>query len=481
VQIRRSLWITFAFSNASTAALFLVSLVLARILTPKEIGLFSICVVIMNLGGVLRDLGTGPYLISKNQVTPSDTGAVLGLTMTTSWVLAAMLYLSREHIAAYFGEPQMAEIIPILLIGFLLIPLAAIMNSLLTRNLSAGRSAFVSLFSTFVYGSVILTLATMGYGAKAPAWANAANLVANVASYWAMMPKGFRIWPRWSGWDEPLRYSGGVVLTNLANVGYQSLPDAVIGRTLGAHDVGLYSRGNGTVSLFTQVVGPTLNYNALPIIAKTFHQSSSELVGMVMRSAELLTVLAWPIYAWIAVFPKEIITLLYGPSWVEAAALAPWLCLAAAARAPFMIVGPALQAVNRPFIAAMASICGLVLRIVVLAIFGVKDLLQFVILLCAADVLAQVAWAYVGHKYLDLDVRKALYSQRRSLIVGLSCLVVAFAAHALLASTSLGPAATAALSGGAIAVAWLSSLVLAGHPFAQELKKAVAKVRGQDS
>jgi len=478
VQIRRSLWITFAFSNASMIALFIVSLVLARILTPKEIGIFSICVVVVNFASVFRDLGAGPYLISKNHLTPQDIGAVLGLTLTTSWVMALAVWLSRDLIAQYFGEPQMAEILPILLIGFLLIPLASIMNALLTRNLSAGRSAFVSLSSTAVYAIVILTLAKLGFGAKAPAWANAANLIANLLSFWAMMPKGFSIWPRWCGWGEPVRYSGGMVLTNLANVGYQSLPDAVIGRTLGTHDVGLFSRGNGTVSLFTQVVGPTLNYNALPIIAKTFHSSSNELVGMLTKSAALLTVLAWPVYAWIAVFPAEIITLLYGPSWVDAAVLAPWLCLAAAARAPLLIVAPALQAVNRPFIAAISAMTGLGLRIAVLAIFGVRDLQQFVILLCAADVVGQVAWAYAGKKYLGLDVRTVFTSQRRSMLVGAACLSVALAVHFLLQRFAPIPLMSVALSGGGLALAWLLSLHFTGHPFADELKKSVAKLRG---
>lgn len=477
MQIRRSLWITFAFTNASMISLFLVSLVLARILTPKEIGVFSLCMVIINVASVFRDLGTVPYLIRKKDVDAGDIGACLGITITTSWTLAAGIWLGRHAIAGYFGEPQMAQVLPVLLLGFLMIPVASIMTSLLIRDLSAERSALVAILTTVSYAVVVLSLAWNGYGAMAPAWANTANLVASLLGYWAVMPSGFRLWPRWSGWGAPLSYSPGVVLSNLAATANNSLPDTVIGRGLGAHDVGLYSRANGTVSLFNQVVGPTLNLNALPIIARTHHENSSALLDMLKRSASMLTGLAWPIYLWVAIFPVEIISFLYGPTWVEAAALVPWLCLAAAARAPFLITAPALQAIDRPFIASLASLFGLVVRVLAVVAFGVHDLHRFAVVLCLADLLGNVAWVVAGQRHLGLSAAALLYSQGRSIGIGVSCAVAALAARYLMRDLGLPPILGVAVSGAVVLTAWLVGLHVFRHPFADELKKVLARFR----
>jgi O-antigen/teichoic acid export membrane protein len=478
LQIRRSLWITFAFTNASMISLFLVSLVLARILTPKEIGVFSLCMVIINVASVFRDLGTVPYLIRKKDVSPADIGSCLGITLTNSWILALGIWLGRDWIASYFGEPQMAEVLPILLLGFVMIPVASIMTSLLIRDLSAERSAVVAIGTTLAYASVVLTLASMGFGALAPAWANTANLVASLLGYWAVMPKGFRMWPRWSGWGPPLRYSGGIVLTNLAGTAHNSVPDTVIGRSLGAHDVGLFSRANGTVSLFNQIVGPTLNLNALPIIAKTHHEDSGALAGMLKRSTEMLTGLAWPIYIWVAIFPTEIISFLYGKTWVEAAALVPWLCLAAAARAPFLIIGPALQAIDRPFTASLAAMFGLAMRVLVVASFSIQDLHQFAMMLCLADLLGNLAWVLVAHKYLGISPLAALVSQRRSIAIGAACAAAALLVRYMLDGHAVPLLVSLALSGVAILVAWLATLHLVHHPFAVELRKVRSKITG---
>jgi O-antigen/teichoic acid export membrane protein len=475
LQIRRSLWITFAFSNASTIALFGVSLLLARILTPKEIGVFSLCVVIVNVVCVFRDLGVSPYLIRKGQVSAEDVGAVLGLTVTMSWVLALAIWLCRHRAAAYFGEPDVAAVLPILLIGFLLVPFTSVMSALLVRNLSAGRNAFVSAVSTVVYVSVVLGLAVAGFGAATLAWANAANLTTNLICFLIVMPKGFTLMPRWSGWRPIIAFSSGVVVTNLINAAHAAFPDAVIGRSLGAHDVGLYSRANGTVGLFNQAVGPTLAYNALPIIASSHREGPAALVEMIKRSTEMLTVLAWPVYAWIAVYAGEIIGSLYGPTWTAAAALVPWLCLAAVARTPFLMAGPALQAVNRPYAAAVASAANLGLRVLVLGVLGVSDLHRFAVALCLTDVLAMAAWAWVSQRHLGLSARALLTSQWRSLAVAGICLAVLLAAKWPLGSAGWPVPLVAALSGLLLAASWIAAVLITGHAFSEELRKGLRK------
>lgn len=475
MQIRRSLWITLAYSNASTVGLFVVSLVLARLLSPSDIGVFSMCVAFVNLLSVIRDVGAAPYLISKSEVSREDIGAVLGLTLTTSWVLGLLLWLGRDELAAFFDEPKMADVLEVMLIGFLLIPMSALMNALLTRNLSAGRSAFVNIGSNLVYAVVVLILAIHGFGALAPAWANAANVITNVVLFWVVMPKGFSLRPRFRGWTGPVRYGGGVLVSNVALVANQSLPDVIIGRALGAYEVGLYSRGNGTVGLFHQVVGPTLTYNALPIISRTHHENAAGVTDLLIKSALLLTVLAWPVYAWIGCHPAAVIELLYGRTWLEAAELVPWLCLAAAVRTPFLIITPALQALGKTFQNARAQTLNLVARVTMLMIFGLHDLKALVIALCIADVLGVAAWAWEARHHLGLQLGKLFAGLMPSLGVGLACLLVGAALQLGLAGLAWPPIVKVLMSGGAVGVGWLIAVLAVRHPVAGELRQLIVR------
>lgn len=477
MQIRRSLWITFAVSNGTTVALFLVSLVLARILTPKEIGLFSLSVVVINIAAVFRDLGVYPYLVSKSEVSAETISSVLGLTLTMACLLALAIWLSGDAIVAYFGEPQIIELVHIQLISFVLIPFNAVMSSLLTRSLSAGRSSVSAILATLAYAVVLLSLALLGFGPKAPAWANTALVVTNLVCYWLLMPKGFSLRPRWSGWGQPLRYSGGVLAAGIVNMGNQILPETVVGRSLGAHDVGIYSRGNGLASLFQQAVGPMLNYNALPVIAKTFHENAGALKSLLTRSTELITVLAWPVYIWIACYPTEIITLLYGKSWLSAAGLVPWMCAAAAARTIFTMIAPALQAVGEPYSAAFAAVPCLILRVLVLGVIGTSDLQTFVVALCLVDVASLAAYAVMSKLKLGLGVMALFTGQWRSGVVAGSCLAMALLLKLPLAWLSIAAIPAVMVSALCVFVVWAISLYASRHPFAEELNKGLRKLR----
>ena len=478
MQIRRSLWITFAFSNATTVVMFVVSLILARVLTPHEIGVFSVCFAVTTFCSVFRDLGAATYLIRKETVDNEDVGSVLGLTLTSSVLIATVLWLLRHRLAAFFGEPSFADVLPILLFNFMLIPVAAAMTALLVRNLSAGRSALVGGVSTLAYAAVVLSLAVNGFGSQAQAWANTANLLSTILLLVLVMPKTFRLRPRWRGWGGQMQFARGMVFAQLAAAANNALPDAVLGRTLGAHFVGMFSRANGTVSLFHQAFGPTVAYNALPIIARTYHPGAAAVATLLARSASFLTALAWPIYIWLAVFPAEVIGLLYGKAWLDAAPLVPWLCLAAAARAPFLTVEPALNAINRPFSAAKGMAAGLFCRVLLLGALGFADLHRFVMLLCVADVVANLAWALAARKHLGLGAAALRVCLRGSVLLAAACAAVALATRWALDGRGLAPGWSVLISGAAVLVTWLIVLFAVRHPFADELRNAWQRMRG---
>ncbi len=476
MQVRRSLWISFAASNANTMAFFFISLVLARLLTPRQIGIFSLSVIAINVASIFRDLGSNPYLIRKKDLSGDDIASVLGITVTMSWVMAASLWFGRHAIARYFAEPAIVPVLEILTFNFLLVPFSAVMNAMLVRDLRAKEGAYVSGFSTVAFGVTVLLLAWFDFGERSPALANTALLLANIIGFWLVMPKGFRLRLRWVGWGEPLRFSGGVLLSNIANMANQTLPEALIGKHMGAHEVGIFSRANGLTGLFQQAVGPTMGFNALPVLSRAFHDGPDTFKKVVRQSAELLTGVSWPVYIWIGTFAGEIIRVLYGPNWNSAAELVPWMCLAAAARTPLSIIGPALQAIDRPLSGAIAVLPNLALRVLFLAAFVATELPHFVIWLTVADILALGAWGFVTRRYLGIGLLELMGGQVRSLILGAVCLALCLAVKLVSLALVLPAWVTVPLSGLLLIVVWPYTVIRLSHPFSAELRVLAGQI-----
>ena len=472
MQVRRSLWITLLFTNGQVVIYFFASLVLARLLKPDDIGAFSIAAVVVNFAAMFRDLGSNPYLVRRENLTPQDVSGVLGLTLLTGLVLGGAVFLLRHEVAAYYRDPRIADVLVVMSINMLLVPPNAVMAAVLARRLDAVSGTKAGLAAILTHVTVSISSAYAGYGPLAPALA---TLVTAVVTIWVnrmLVGREYTLRPSTHGWREVLHFSRGVLFSNTVNMASNSLPDLLIGRRLSTTDVGLYSRAIGLTGLLQTAIGPALGFNSLPVLAQAHREGESAFRYVLMRSTALLTGLSWPFYVWLAVFADPIIRLLYGPNWAATAEAVPWLCLAAAAKVPFSMFAPALQAINQPMRGAWAALPTLLLRLVFLAVVPAYSIVWIVTALALADILALTTWLRIARQVLNLPLPDFIKSHVQSALVAL----VSLAAGLLLefADKRMGlpllvlvPLSLAVVTGaGAIAVFRID------HPFAQELRKA---------
>lgn len=474
MQLRRSVLITLLSSNSSTLVMFGVTVVMARLLSPAEIGVFSVAVVFINIVAVFRDFGITSYLVREEHLTPAKVRSALGLVLFASWLLAIGLFFAADPVADFYGQSGIADVMRVLTLSFLLVPYAAVLSALLMRDMEAGKNAFVTAVSTLVFASTCLGLAWLGLSYMAMAWANVANLLTNILCFLYVRPKGYVLVPLFSGWREPIKFGTGAILGNLISTIHQSVPDLVLGKAAGVRDVGLYSRANGLVGIFQQVAGPAVNYNALPFIAKN-HHANVPLGPMLATSTSYLTGLAWPAYLVVAVFAKEVIEVLYGPQWLEAAPLVFVLCISAALRTGYSLCQPALLAINRPYVAAASSAANLVARLALMALLLVPglsspSLLWFAMAISLADVIGIPIAAWLMAKHLGYSVKASLTAHTASLKVGAACLVTVAMLRAGLPAELPAYVSLLLVSGSVLGV-WLLAIKYFRHPLGAEIKR----------
>jgi len=80
------------FSNAIIKLIsFGASIVLARLLTPAEIGTFSVAAAFVALAQMFRDFGIGSYLVQEKELTPLRFRSAASLTLVSAWTMGALL------------------------------------------------------------------------------------------------------------------------------------------------------------------------------------------------------------------------------------------------------------------------------------------------------------------------------------------------------------------------------------------------------
>lgn len=422
-RLRLSLVITFLSSNGATAVNFLVTIVLARLLSPAEIGIYSITAVLTAIAHIFRDFGVGSYLQREKELTPEKVRAAIGVLLTSSWAIALTLFIASPYAAAYYRQPGIESIMQVLALGFVFIPFGSVTHALLTREFRAKEQAMVNIAGTAAFASSSIILASLGYSYMSMAWANLINIVVTVIAYIPFRPKHAPWLPSFRGWRKVMNFGTGAILGNSVGAINNALPDMVLGKLGGAHDVGIMSRAMSTTNIFIQVAGPTVHYAVLPYLAQRHHAGES-LRDPLSRAVSYLTVCAWPAIFVTAVFAHEIVLFLYGAKWLEAVPIIQIVCITVALGIPFNFNVAALMAIGRPYLAIMPGGFLILLRLAAIALFYNGTLASFAYALLAASLMTCPVQLWLQRRYFDFHLPSFLASLGKSFAIALSCTII---------------------------------------------------------
>ena len=466
-NLRRSLVINFFSSSGATIVQFIVSIILARMLSPGEIGVFSMTIVFVNIAHIFRDFGVSTYLQREPELTPEKMRAAIGVMFTTSWIIAAALYLSSPWISQWFNEPAMLPVMEVLAIGFLFIPFGSITHSLLTREFAAGKQAIVNVVGTLAFTVTCLSLAFLGFGTMSMAWANLANIICCAIAYIPLRPKNLPWMPSFRNWRNVVHFGIGTLLTNCLTSINNAVPDIMLGKLGNATLVGLFSRAGSTVSIFGYIAGSTVTYGSLSYISQTHHRGEP-LGPLLNRATSLVTAVGWPALALTYVFSAEIVTALYGEKWLPAVPAINGLVVSGLISMMFNYTSIALAAIGRPYLSATPVIATLATRIVFGFVLFNGEIESFSWAICAATAVAAPVMIYQHYVYLGHRFTTMLVSLLPSAVVTVSCVVAAIILKMMLPS-SLHAMSVLLVLALPLACVWYMALRLTRHPLTGEL------------
>ncbi|MBL0168405.1 MAG: oligosaccharide flippase family protein [Propionivibrio sp.] len=316
-SIRKSLLLSFAQRNSTLVIQFVSSLIIARLLTPHEIGIFSIGAVVVSFSHIVRDMGVSNYVIQERNLTTDRIRSAQAIVWITSWSLALLLFLLAGWAGEFYAERGVTLTMQVLAISFLLLPVGSVTVALLTREMAFGQLFVINICSTLTQALTGVLLAWAGYGFISLAWSAVAG--ASVSALGSLMCRrpgqpwlpGIREWRR--VFAAGTKLSGTSMFYEIGLGG----PELIAGRTLGFEAVAYYSRGFGVATMLLRALVDSLLPVAIPYFA---HQSRSEqdMKTPYLRGIVYMSGLALPAFACLGAMAESVIVFLFGRQWLEA-------------------------------------------------------------------------------------------------------------------------------------------------------------------
>lgn len=322
------------------------TMIIARLLTPAEIGVFAVAAVFAAFASTFRDFGVAEYMIQERELTDDKIRSALTANIVVSWVMALLLLLSSGAAAEFYHHPGIADVIHVQAVNFLFIPFGAVTMAYFRREFNFKPMFVASMLSNIATFTVATLCALSGLGYMSLAWSSLAGVVVTVGTSIWYRPREFPRWPGISELRSVIRfgkYASGIYLFGQAG---KSAPEIIVGRVLDMPSVAFLSRAGGLIEIFHKTVLRAILPVCLPYFAKSNREQGSVNAGY-LRAVSYLTAIGWPFFAFLGIVAYGAIRIIYGTQWVASVPLAQILCLAALIEIVHYLAKEALIAAGR--------------------------------------------------------------------------------------------------------------------------------------
>jgi O-antigen/teichoic acid export membrane protein len=447
----------------------LSSMIIARLLTPEEIGTFAIASAIVMIMSEFRLLGAGAYLVREQELTDEKIRSALGLTVLISWGLGLLIWFTSPLVAIFYELPPIKVIFRILSVSFFLAPFISIPSALLTRSFKFKQLFVVKLWTTISNVFVTVSLILLGYSYYALAWGYTLSVVVELLAVSYYRTRGEPLLPTFRGLRE---IAGFGIYTSLANFfrrGVITAPDIIIGKVGTTAQVGLFSRGLGFIEFVSQTLLMGVNPVVLPYLSDV-KRTGGNVNEAYTKASVLLGGILWPVLAVASVVSFPAILLFFGNQWVSAAPYASFLAFWAIFRtmhwfSPSLFIARGLEKVlvvkeGVTFFAhfgvvALAFPCGLTAVAIGFVFAGLLD--------C-------VLTTWLLSKYIGVNVTAFLKSWARNAAIAAICGLISYAIYHWVLQLQWGELLGLGLVSLILPFVWLGLIFVFQHPLRNEVR-----------
>jgi O-antigen/teichoic acid export membrane protein len=337
----------------------------------------------------------------------------------------------------------------------------------------------INMTAAFVGTIGTLLLAWLGWGALSLAIGSVANSAVVTISLLLQGAPSRLGRPSLEKMREVLAFGGPLTAANVITSISIDINDLAVGKLMGFKEVAIISRGQGLMNLFHRdFMGAVRN-----VVFPAFSQANRDGEPMEVKyiaTVTAVTVIAWPFYGFMSLFPLDVIRLMFGTQWDAAAAFVPFFCIAGAFSATINLINPLLLALGHSHLVSLAEFILQPIKAITLTavIFYFKELRPFAIAFLAIAILAVPYTYYFKQRRVPTDFGLLGKKLGTNLLITGACL---FPAGTLAYSLRNGEAPLAVPLFLACAVltfaAWIACLVSIDHPLYQEGRQMMQRRR----
>lgn len=478
MSTRKSLFFSFLDRYASLAISVVSSMVIARLLTPAEIGVFSVTMVLLMFLSTVRDMGAGQYLIQEKELTTERIRAVWAVQLGLGLGLACLVLIAGYPVSVFYKEPLMFDIMLVVALNYAINPFGSLTYAWLMREMRFESVALMRFSASLTGALVSIWMAWQGHGPISLAFGALSATVMNALIAVHFRPKSFPWLPGVGEIRRVLSFGSKLTASAIVRSISGGAPELMLGKMQDLTAVGLYSRSNGLVQMFRRLFVDAVSTVCLPWFARHSRERGN-FVDPFLKATAYVTAFGWSFCVAVICLAHPIVRVMYGHQWDQSVDLTRLLAAAMFFSVPTALCATALLSSGAATTIARVTVASALQSVAFVALGAWQGLLVLGFALIASAAVNSALWLRATCRHIDLPLRGLLPTLRQSAAVAL------FAAIGpALALWVYGPYPARYLmplllgSGGGL-VGFVAGVIVLKHPLEEEIMSIWVKVRSR--
>ncbi len=318
------LW-SFAGQFSVQGIQFLVSIVLARLLSPDDYGMIGMLAIFLAISQVFIDGGFSSALIQRKECDDTTYSTVFYINVGISIICYGILFVAAPFIASFYGQPILKDIARVSSLSLIIGALSATNTVQLTKRIDFKTQSKINVLSAILSGITGIVMAYSGFGV----WALVAQSVSLALFKLIMTVMSVRWFPSlvFSGtiFKELFSFGSKLVVVSLISSVYTNIRSLIIGKRFSPADLGQYT----TANKFATMAGTSLSgvlYNvSFPVLSKV-QDDDAVLLDAYKRFLSVSAFAIFPLMMLLAGIAEPLIRFLVTDKWLECVPFLQILC-----------------------------------------------------------------------------------------------------------------------------------------------------------
>jgi O-antigen/teichoic acid export membrane protein len=391
---------------------FVNTIVLARLLTPKDYGLMAIVMVIVGFVGFFNEIGLGSAIKHRAEITSNQINGAFTIALFVSIGLYGMMYLASPAIASYYNSPALVDILHVVASTFIIGAIGSVPDALLARDMRFKVYAGIDFMMIILQCAITLVLAWIGQGVWALVWGFIFSQVFKSACVFYF-----------SGWrpeklgdlraaTELMKFGASVTYSRVTWYIYSNANTPIIGKVLSAQKVGIYSMAAGLASLPTAHITSLVIRIAAPLFSR-LQTEPMRLENALLRLTAGIALMTFPMMIGMMLTAEQLVPVLLGPNWLETIFPLQILCVMGLVKSIDPLITQAFISVNKANITARyTTLCACVIPISVYFGASLGGLIGVAIALVISYPTSSIYLFYCAHKHLNISLKRYFIALR---------------------------------------------------------------------